>query len=80
MLSRRVKHVRLQTNVHIPGVGELGAVFPPQVKALNDLEMSTDESGHVNVKFSFMSIKKELLIPTGNIVFIELLPEDKKSK
>lgn len=73
-MSRKVKYARLQTNAYVVGAGELGTVFPLPNKTLDNLSMTTQDSG-LNISFTYRGLQKELLIPYGNVVIMELAPE-----
>lgn len=77
-MSRKVIFARLQTTAHIPSVGNLENTFPPASKNLKDLDMVTTPDG-LSIKFNYMSVKKELLVPFANIILMELAPEEKKA-
>lgn len=80
MSSRKVTYVRFQTPLYIPNVGDLGNVQPGANKNLNELSMVSEDT-FITMTFSFKGIKKELRVPHGNIVAMELAPEEpKKSK
>lgn len=75
-MSRKVSYARTHQNVHVPHTGELGNVFPPQSKTLENLTMTVDSMG-LTIEFTFKGLKQELLIPSANVVIMRLLPEEK---
>ena len=78
-MSRKVHYARLQTGAYVVGAGELGTVLPPNTKTLSELTMHTSESA-LHVNFIYRGIKKELMIPFGNVILMELSPEEAKPK
>jgi hypothetical protein len=77
-MSRKVKRLRLQTNIHISGaVGELGNVIPPNGKTLENLTMVSTSEG-VELSFNFQGAKTEALVPYGNIALAEYVVEKVK--
>ena len=78
-MSRTVLYARTQTNVYIPGVGELGNTFPSQGKTLENLHMTATELGLI-LSFKYKGFVKEALIPSANVSAMELAPEEKPVK
>jgi hypothetical protein len=76
-MNRAVTYARLQTNAYIVGAGELGTVFPVPNKTLDGLTMNTSKEG-LSIKFAYRGIRKELLIPYGNVILMELAPDTKE--
>lgn len=77
-MNRKVKYARLQTGMYIPGLtGELGNTLPPSNKTLDNLDMTALEASLL-VSFTYKGIKKEILIPYGNVVLADLVPEEVK--
>jgi len=77
-MNRQVKYARMQTGVYIPGLaGELGTVFPPSNKTLDNLTMVTTVEG-LHISFIYKNVGKELLIPYANVALMDLLPEEPK--
>lgn len=77
MDNRTVTYARLQTEAYVVGAGGLGTVFPPLGKTFDNISMKTTDLG-LSISFLYKGLKKELLIPYGNVVLMELAPEDKK--
>lgn len=77
-MLKKVVYARLQTEAYVTGAGSLGTVFPPQSKTLEGLDMSVEEVG-LTIKFTYRGFKKELLIPLGNVVLMEVISEEKKA-
>lgn len=75
VIGRKVMVARFHQGVHIPGVGELGNVLPNQTKRL-DLDMRVTEAGLL-VKLLGPKFKAELLVPSANIIGMQLEPEAK---
>jgi len=73
-MSRKVTYARLQTNAYVVGAGELGTVFPIPNKTLENLSMSAQD-GALSISFRYRGLAKELLIPYGNVVLMEVSPE-----
>jgi hypothetical protein len=78
---RKVSHARFQTNLFLPGLGEIGNVLPSYTKTFSGLDMTTSPDGLV-IKFNVPSTKaqKEVLVPFANIVFMELSGEITENK
>lgn len=75
-MNRKAIYVRLQTPLSYPGVvGELGAVLPPQNKQLPELEMTWYGADGLVVAFNWLGVKRELAIPSSNVVLLSLAPE-----
>lgn len=75
-MNRKVKFVRLQSHVfHIPGLGELGTTLPPTNKVLENLDMTLTDSGLV-VSLSYQGIKKEIFVPSANLILADLAPAE----
>ena len=79
MVNRTVTYARLQTEAYVVGAGGLGTVFPPMGKTFESLNMQTTDLG-LNISFLYKGLRKELLIPYGNVVLMELEPESKKNE
>lgn len=77
MGNRTVTYARLQTEAYVVGAGGLGTVFPPLGKTFDKLTMNTTDLG-LNIRFLYKGLQKDLLIPYGNVVLLELAPEEKK--
>ena len=77
MVNRKVTYARLQTEAYVVGAGGLGTVFPPLGKTFDKLTMNTSDLG-LSIKFLYKGLQKDLLIPYGNVVLMELEPEEKK--
>lgn len=77
-LGRKVILARFHQGVHIPGIGELGNVLPSQHKNL-ELDMCVTETG-VLVRVLGPRIKAELLIPSANVVAMQLAPQEVKTQ
>lgn len=78
MNNRKVTYARLHQVAHIPFTGELGNVFPPHNKVLDNLEMTVDTMG-LYISFSFKGIFKNALIPLANVVIMVLDLEEKET-
>lgn len=78
-MIRRVLYARTHASVYLPGVGELGNTFPSQSKTLDNLHMSVSEIG-LSISFTYKGINKEGLIPSANVMAMELAPEEKPLK
>lgn len=66
-MAKKISYVRLQTRVYIKDLGDLGDVFPPENKTLEDLSMSFD--GHtLEISFKYRNKNEEILVPGANII------------
>lgn len=74
-MNKKVIYAKLQTEAHVPSAGGLGTVFPPQSKTLEHLSMTALESV-LSISFTYRGVKKELLVPYGNVVLMEVAPSD----
>lgn len=75
-MSRKVTYARLHQTAYIPGAGEVGNVFPPQSKTLENLEMTSTIEG-LTVTFQYRGARIEALIPSANVIIMTLAPEPK---
>lgn len=75
-MNRKVIYARLHQGAYAPGAGELGSVFPPQSKTLENLNLTAVDQGLI-IDFTYRGIKQELLVPSANIVIMSLAPEEK---
>ena len=73
MSKKKVLYARFHAGVYIPGAGDLGSVFPPQTKTLENLDMSIDADG-LTIKFLYRGIKTAVLVPSANVVLASLDP------
>ena len=78
-MNRIVTYARLQTEAYIPGTGGLGTVFPPPGKTLENLVMTALDSA-MYISFNYKGIARELLVPYGNVVLMELSPIEVQAK
>lgn len=78
-MSRKVTYARFHQNLYVPGAGELGTVFPPNTKTLENLSMTAEKEG-LYISFIYKALKTELLIPLANVSIMTLaLLEEKVS-
>jgi hypothetical protein len=75
--TRRVTYARLHTSLFVPGVStDLGTVLPPNGKTFTSLVMTalgaTGIEGGLLIEIEFKGLKKKLLIPSANVVHVEL--------
>lgn len=71
--GRKVIVARFHQSVHVPGIGELGNVLPSQGKRL-ELEMVVTDGGLL-VKILGPTIKADLLVPSANVIGMQLALE-----
>lgn len=69
----------MHTNLDVPNAMGLGTVLPPSGKTLENLEMIFKDTV-VYATFKYRGFSKEIAIPLGNIVVLDLAPEEKKVK
>lgn len=76
---RNIKYIRLHSIMHVPNVGQLDVTFPQSgAKTLKDLVMYKDGDGAF-ISFTHKGNKIDLFFPSGNIVGMQLEPDETKS-
>lgn len=71
MAKQYVTHVKLQTAMHLPKVGEMGNTLPSVTKTVEGLSMYLTAEG-LYVQGSRQGKSFKSVIPYGNIVIMEL--------
>lgn len=78
--SRQVKYAVTHASIFAGRtIGELGSTFPPQNKILKDLKMHINEIG-LTISFVNAGSVVELLVPSANVKFMDLVAEEKPVK
>lgn len=75
-MHRTVTFARLHTSLHGRDFGDLGLSFPSPQKNLVNLKMHVNLVGLV-IEFDHGGKHKEILVPSANVVSMELGPEEK---
>lgn len=82
-MSRKVTFVRFFEAIDLSGagasVGSIGSALPPSGKTFEGLDMTVNDLGVLDVKFTFNGQYLELRFTDG-IKVMRLAPEDTKAK
>ena len=79
-MPRKVITARLHSSIHVPNVGELSSQLPPPAKTFKKFDLLKEEDG-ISLKVeSLQGIKGEAWIPSSNIIYAILAPEETSSK
>lgn len=78
-LDRTVTYINLHEGVFIPGVGDLGKVFPTNAgKTIESLKMGTEQVG-VNISGTRQGLLFEVIVPWANVKQAVLAPNEQKN-
>lgn len=72
--GREVTFLRLHNSLHIPGLGDIGSVFPPQNRTVESVVMTAVAEGVV-IELKVKGSHAEILVTPGNILLAKLGPE-----
>lgn len=75
MAKQYVSHVKLQTAMHLPNVGEMGSSLPSVTKTVDNLTMFLTPEGLYVAGSRVLSGRRndfKAVIPYGNIVIMQL--------
>ena len=78
-MSNKVVYAKTQTNIFVPGAGDLGTVFPPQGKTLAGLTMELDDNGSLVLKFKYNARNHKLVVSSANLVVSSLVSEENQT-
>lgn len=74
-MSRKVTYAKLHHPLFIPGIGELGSVFPPQSKTLSGLSMEVDENLNLTLSFKHTGVEREAGVPAATVAGVLYAPK-----
>lgn len=74
-LNRTVTYARLHAGIFLENVGELGTIFPPKDKTVDNLQLGTTEIGLV-ISGIRRGYAFEALVPWSNVTHVALAPDE----